>query len=366
MLIRYRLFEIWRFIAALLIMFYHFAHFAPADSLWVKDAMEVMRPLLDLFFIISGYLIFTRYGDEVRSFRTYLVYLGKRLVRLYPLHLATLTYFVLVGIAVALGLSSTGGDAELYRWDMLIPNLLLIQAWGFGGPLSFNFVSWSLSAEWFAYLALPIIILAHRRAGLAGLFVLLVLTYTALEVMIRTGLMPVENWVYADTWGAYRVFADFVLGALLSVLVSRCPWRISNRLPAWAALVLACALMALGLSPYISVSALAVAVFLAGLVETNDPARFCYPAFLRPAAIVSFGVYLWHPVIENFFLAFFWNRYLASPSSALFFAYVGVIMIVTVFVAIASFRFFETPMAHMLSHLLRLRKPAPSSTLVQA
>lgn len=364
MLIRYRLFEIWRFIAAVLIMFYHFAHFAPAASLWVKDAMETLRPLLDMFFIVSGYLIFTRYRNEVRSFRSYLVYLGRRLVRLYPLHLATLSYFVLVGIAVALGLTRTGGGTDLYRWDMLIPNLLLIQAWGFSGPLSFNFVSWSLSAEWFAYLTLPVIIFAYRRAGLAGLVVLLVLAFTALEVMIRTGLMPVKSWVYADTWGAYRVFADFVLGALLSVLVARCPWRISNRLPAWAGLILACTLMALGLAPYITVSVLAFAVFLAGLVETNDPERFSYPAFLQPAAIVSFGVYLWHPVTENFFLAFLWNKYIASPSSALFFAYVGLVMVITVFVAIASFRFFETPMARALSHFLGLKKP--KSTLAPA
>lgn len=365
-MIRYRLFEIWRFLAALLIMFYHFAHFAPAESLWVKDALEGLRPLLDLFFIISGYLIFTRYGTEVRSFRAYVIYLGKRLVRLYPLHLATLSYFVAVGIAVALGLTRTGGGADLYRWDMLVPNLFLIHAWGMDGPLSFNFVSWSLSAEWFAYLALPIVIVAHRRAGLLGLFTLLVLSYAVLEAMIQTGLMPVESWANADTWGAYRVFADFVLGALLSVLVAKCPWRISWRLPAWAALVFACTLMTLGLNIYLVVFVLAFAVFLAGLVETNDPERYSYPAFLQPAAVVSFGIYLWHPVTENFFIAFLWNKYMASTSSALFFAYIGVVMIVTVVLAIASFRFFETPAADVLSNTLGLRKASVRPVLAPA
>ena len=353
-MIRYRLFEIWRFLAALLIMFYHFAHAAPAESLWIKDALESLRPLLDLFFIISGYLIFVRYGAEVRDPRTYLHYLAKRLVRLYPLHLATFSYFVAVGLAVTFGLSRTGGNAELYRWEMLIPNLLLIQAWGFDGPLSFNFVSWSLSGEWFAYLALPVVILAHRRAGIAGLAVLLLISYAAMEAMILSGLMPVKSWVFADSWGAYRVFADFVLGALISVLVERCPWRIGQRLPAWVVLFASCALMAAGTNVYLSISALAV--FLAGLAETRDPERCSYPAFLRPAAVVSFGIYLWHPVTENLFISFLWNKFIHAPSSALFFAYAGVIMLATVFLAIASFRFFETPVAHALSNALALRR----------
>jgi peptidoglycan/LPS O-acetylase OafA/YrhL len=361
-MIRYRLFEIWRFAAALLIMLYHFAHFAPAESLWVKNMLESFRLLLDLFFIISGYLIFQRYGDEVRSFRTYVSYLGRRLVRLYPLHLITLGYFVAVGIAVALGLTRTGGGRDLFQWDMLIPNLLLIQAWGVSQSLSFNFVSWSLSAEWFAYLALPVVIFAYRRGGTGGLALLVALSYAALEAMAAMGIMPFPSWVLADTWGAYRVFADFALGALLSVLVARSPWRIQSRLAAWAALVAACTLMALDFNLYLSLAVLALAVFLAGLVETNAPERFSYPSFLQPAAVVSFGIYLWHPVTENLFLAFVWNKFIASQSSALFFVYIAGIMLLTVLVAIASFRFFETPMAAALSHLLGLKKrPAPAA-----
>jgi len=359
-LVRYRLFEIWRFIAALLIMFYHFAHFAPEQSQWVKTSLESLRLLLDLFFIISGYLIFTRYADQVQGVSSYLRYLGRRLVRLYPLHVITLGYFVAVGVAVSLGLTRTGGGRDLYQWDMLIPNLLLIQAWGVSDALTFNFVSWSVSAEWFAYLALPILILVHRSAGLVGLFALSVFSYAALQVMIRFGLMPFPSWVQADTWGAYRVFADFALGAFLSVLVTRCPLRFGSRLPAWAALIGACALMTLDVNLYLSLVVLALAVFLAGLVETNEPERFSYPVFLQPAAVVSFGIYLWHPVIENLMLSFVWNKFIASPSSTVFFGYVAIAMLLTVVVAIISFRCFETPMAHLLSRLMGLKKTAVS------
>jgi len=168
-MIRYRLFEIWRFVAALLIMLYHFGHFAPGDGLALKNELAPLRPLLDMFFIISGFLIFARYGEQVRDARSYGIYLYKRLIRLYPLHLATLSYFVLIGLLVSVGVLRTGGEPQLYDWSALPSNLLLIQAWGVEDRLSFNFVSWSLSAEWFAYLLLPVIIVAFRRAGLAAL-----------------------------------------------------------------------------------------------------------------------------------------------------------------------------------------------------
>jgi hypothetical protein len=57
-MIRYRLFEIWRFATTLLIMLYHFAHFAPAESLWVKNMLESFRLLLDLFFPLQVFLFF--------------------------------------------------------------------------------------------------------------------------------------------------------------------------------------------------------------------------------------------------------------------------------------------------------------------
>ncbi|MDV6226122.1 acyltransferase [Nitratireductor aquimarinus] len=365
-MIRYRLYEIWRFAAALLIMLYHFGHFAPGEGLQVKNELEALRPLLDMFFIISGFLIFSRYGDQVRDARSYGVYLYKRLIRLYPLHLATLSYFVFIGLLVSLGVLRTGGEAALFDWSALPANLLLIQAWGVEDRLTFNFVSWSLSAEWFAYLLLPVIIMAYRRGGLTGLFGLLFACYAILEVMVRTGVMPFESWVQADTWGAYRTFADFVLGALLAVLVRRSALTVSARWPAWVAILLACTSMALRLDIYVTLLLLAVAVFLAGVVERNNPDGYTYPAFLRPAAAVSFGVYLWHPVTESIFFSFIWGHFIQSPSVTLFFAYTGAVMLLTIFVAMASFRFFENVLSGYLLNAAGLGRQKPRTNVAAA
>ncbi|WP_336055003.1 acyltransferase family protein [Nitratireductor sp. CH_MIT9313-5] len=357
-MIRYRLFEIWRFMAALLIMLYHFGHFAPSDALWVKDGLELLRPLLDLFFIISGFLIFDRYGERVLEARAYGAYLFKRLVRLYPLHLVTLSYFVAVGLAVELGLSNTGGGLDLFQWETLLTNLLLMQGWGLNDNLTFNYVSWSLSGEWLAYLLLPILALAWRIAGLAGLALMTIASYGGLEFLVASGLMPETHWVYADTWGAYRVFADFALGALLAMLARKWPLHSSgSRLAAWIALLVSCMLMTLDISVYVSIAVLALAVYLAALAELVEPERYTYPAFLRPAAAVSFGVYLWHPVTESIFFSYIWNKYLLGAPAGVFFVYVAAVMVITVGVAILSFVLFENRIADRLLVWSGLHKP---------
>ena len=61
----------------------------------------------------------------------------------------------------------------------------------------------------------------------------------ALEAATAFGIMPFETWMAADTWGAYRAFADFAIGALVAVLVRESRWQLSSTLPAWLLLVLA-------------------------------------------------------------------------------------------------------------------------------
>ncbi|GHC66968.1 acyltransferase family protein [Limoniibacter endophyticus] len=356
-MIRYRFFEIWRFLAALLIMLYHFSHFAPPETQWVKDDLERLRPLLDLFFIISGFLIFTRYEREVKDVATYLTYLGKRLARLYPLHLFTLAYFVLVGLAVQVGWSNTGGNPDLFDWSALPTQLLLVHAWGFEDRLSFNFVSWSLSAEWFAYLMLPVILIAYRRAGLGGLGLLVLLSFAFLEALVASGVTPFRRWIDIDSWGAYRVFADFALGAFISVLAARSRLRIVSTLYPWIAVMATCVSMLIGMTVYVNIALIALAIFLAAVTEKNRPAVCAYPLFLRPAAIVSFGVYLWHPVVESLMFSLIWSRYLEGHSSGIFFGYVAVSMLITIIIAMLSFRFLENPVAgYFLSRLGGSRK----------
>ena len=118
--------------------------------------------LIDLFFIFSGFLMFTLYGgmstgeEAIRFFR-------RRLARLYPVHF-TLTMVVLLYAIVRLVAHHAGittldpgeavplsAAADDNVWSLL-SNLLLIQAWGVEDGLTYNVPAWTISAEMATYI----------------------------------------------------------------------------------------------------------------------------------------------------------------------------------------------------------------------
>ncbi|WP_377291638.1 acyltransferase family protein [Rhizobium sp. SG2393] len=343
----FRIFETWRLVAALLVMFYHFLRYGPGDQQALSNMLERLLPLLDMFFMISGFLILLRYGDKLANWADYRIFLLKRLVRFYPLYLATLAFFIIVGMAVKLGLV-VSTQPERYDPALIPQNLLLVQAWGVTDHLSFNYVSWSLSAEWFCYLLLPVFVFIMARAGARGLVLLACLGIALMELAIAIGLMPFESWLEADTWGAYRAFADFALGGAVMLAVKGARWSLRSPLPAWGVFVLSVAAMLLLAPSAIVIGLLALAMFLAALSERNNPEGSAVLRHLAPVGAVSFGIYLLHPVIETIVLAVVWRKMAAFGLPVDFYLFLPVPMAITVLVAMASDRWFEKPVAQRL------------------
>ena len=90
---------------------------------------------VELFFVLSGFILSHVYLESFGE---------KRLARIYPLHLATLLAVgVMGGAALLLGVRMT--HPVLY-WPALLPNLLLVNAWGFARDAGWNHPAWSISA----------------------------------------------------------------------------------------------------------------------------------------------------------------------------------------------------------------------------
>lgn len=112
---------------------------------------------VDLFFIMSGFVIALSYEQNFQSLRpqNILRFLGYRLARIYPLHLVVMLLF-LVNPIVIVFLSSKGVVGERYDIGYYFESLLLIQNWGFSDISGWNYPAWSISTEWAAYLLFPI------------------------------------------------------------------------------------------------------------------------------------------------------------------------------------------------------------------
>jgi peptidoglycan/LPS O-acetylase OafA/YrhL len=99
---------------------------------------------VDLFFVVSGFVIARQYFGRVDDAASIGRFLWRRLARIYPLHLATLAFYIALAGALHFSAARTDNPAR-YPLSDLPAQFLLLHAF-VGERLTFNFPSWSLSA----------------------------------------------------------------------------------------------------------------------------------------------------------------------------------------------------------------------------
>jgi peptidoglycan/LPS O-acetylase OafA/YrhL len=170
---------------------------------------------VDLFFILSGFIITHVYLREMVSLRprAIVVFLWLRFIRLFPAHATVLAGLVaLVTLARNAGFSFA--DPKSWNLEDLPAHFLMVHAWGVTKVAGWNAPSWSISAEWFAYLLFPMIALAISRPGHATA---LLLAFASLAG--GAALFEALGWTLSAAWIGWpalvRVTSEFLCGALL-------------------------------------------------------------------------------------------------------------------------------------------------------
>lgn len=154
-------------------------------ALWVvifhfQDALEklflataVFSPLFSLgylavpaFFVLSGFVLSLSHGQDFSSlhWRSYIRYILLRFARIYPVHITTL--LLCLALVLSLRCLNLLDSMSGFSKSELIRSVFLLQMWRPEVKLSWNYPSWSISSEWFAYLVFPL--LAWNMARLRG------------------------------------------------------------------------------------------------------------------------------------------------------------------------------------------------------
>ncbi len=308
--------------AALCVVAYHLQYGIDAH-LAFEDATTFFRRgylFVDLFFILSGFIIsYVNRGDRTATVPAaeYRDFLGRRLIRLYPLLLFTLAFMLAFSIAFSLFCHLTH-KPDAIDWSptsliVLLSQVLMLNAWTTLPP-GWNIPTWSISAELFAYLMFPLLVGLHAlRPRLA--LALLAVVAIAFYAVVGTGLASLDILGFP---APFRCLAGFALGMLIYYARA---WIAALPVPLLAAAQIV-AVAATILCLTIACNDVLIVPAFAVLVATTwtDAGPLPWLIVRRPLLYlgdISYSVYLTHvPVIEA--LHPFWlqvaKRLPASPA----------------------------------------------------
>jgi peptidoglycan/LPS O-acetylase OafA/YrhL len=216
-----------RGIAALLVALFHipFTNFT-YDWPVVRNGYL----LVDLFFVLSGWVMAQAYGGRLRTAQDVKTYLWLRLGRIYPLHLTLLGVFFAIEVARAVAQArgqalATPAFSTNGPWA-LVCNVLLVHAHGLTHALSFNGPSWSIGAELWAYVSFAALSLApvtpKTRLAMA--------TVTAASLFSLIYLWHPSSIDVTFDGGVLRCLAGFALGLLTHAVSRMVPPRVGSLL----------------------------------------------------------------------------------------------------------------------------------------
>ena len=283
-----------RGVAAVSVLLYHIPH-QPAFEKFAIPLFSRAYLAVDLFFILSGFVISYGYHDRVvkrLGTASYVDFLINRMARVWPLHFIVTLVF---GLRILLNVS--GNQSIDLTPANILSNLFMVQSWGWGtDPIAGN--SWSVSTEVAAYLIYPLIaIIAFSRWAWAqaalcvGLLVLV-----ASSGRGASGPMDVNDSDSILT--LLRCIAGFSLG----VLTYR--WKDSLRplLDRPGGFAGICGLIALALllpGADILVICLMPALVLSCYYDGAAARAVMANRLSFHLGLISYSIYLWHPLVRD-------------------------------------------------------------------
>jgi peptidoglycan/LPS O-acetylase OafA/YrhL len=322
---------------------------------------------VDIFVVLSGFVVTAGYRTRFArwpGFDTYGRFLWARLSRFYPLHLTVLA--ILVG-GVAMGalfgfpVPHTGNFH-----DDLVRQVLLLHGFGGARTLTWNGPTWSLSAEWFCYLIIPLIIPVVLRLRTQASVILGFLAASAMP-LVAYGFIGYDDAAITYQAPLFRAVGAFVAGSMLCQL-THVPSRLPELAGRFTGLLTGLFLAATVVAASLDITMLSTVPFGALVVLALAQQRGRIDALLSgPKAMkagdLSVTVFLTHvPWILGASLLI---TPVTFPGA---WGWLGIAILVSgaIVIAYLAFRFVEQPSQKLMRRMVPSKRPAPAPPAVDA
>ncbi len=332
-----------RGVAATTVVLYHLSHMdlLSGDALGTFVGKGYLA--VDLFFVLSGFVLGLSYGERFASVlkgSTYRDFMIRRLARIYPM------YFVVSIVSLIRDLARLHARGSMsYSWVETLGNFLMLQSWGLG-LRSVSGPTWSLSAEFFAYLTFPAFVALTLRPGPAIRAAVAALACIGVAVVALSGLGvrgPLDVVAPDSLLPLLRCVAEFALG-LIAYRAVRAPitrQMLSSNLVTLLSVAVIVGFCAVPWGDALAV--LAMPVLIVNLYYQPAAARAVFGnRVVHHLGAISYSIYLVHPFLLVL-VTWIASRHLLAPSLSNDAILIGFYLSSVWAVAFVCYKFVELP-----------------------
>ncbi|WP_167958652.1 acyltransferase family protein [Anaerosporobacter faecicola] len=199
------------------IIAFTFHYYCSFGQMPMKNGIQVLydygKYCVEIFFLISGFLIFYHYAERISNQELRFVeFVKKRLLRLYPLFfLSTIVTAILIYLSIYTFHGQIGKN-DLYH---LVLSLLMLGASGFEDCQTFNTPSWYISVLFLLYLIFYVIQRHAKKKSMIMIYCLLAL----LGVTLIHNNIPIRLPLLTEEMG--RGYLSFSIGCILCYMYKK-------------------------------------------------------------------------------------------------------------------------------------------------
>jgi len=340
-----------RGIAAWWIVFYHFRETLGLgqDNFFLQLIGKGFLAV-DFFFILSGFVIFINYQSSFTHLSLPVLrdFLARRLARVYPLHLFILVIFLVNPLMITF-FSSAANLGDRYDVDYYLASLLMIQNWGFFDHLAWNIPAWSISTEFGAYLAFPVLAIIFKKYFTSAIWHLtsILILCSSLAIIYKLNHYTSLGNGITDI-GLIRCIIEFAMGSVIGhfFLNFKEKHRIANRSSILGVLLISSIAMTFNLPNYTFIPVIFAMIIFIVSIDPYFTKKALGGRILLYLGQISYSTYLVHFLIRD------WVKFFSHQIGILqFIIYVLMILASSVFL----YRYVETPGRNWIKSFSRVK-----------
>lgn len=207
--------ETFRGFAALMIAAIHFDVNSP-----IVNHNLAHGHFVHFFFTLSGFVIFYNYKDKLNNLGLFKIFVIKRFLRLYPLHLFFLIIFLSIEIfkyylKIYYDLDANNQAFSKNNFSALVYNVFLIHT--FLTEYTFNTPSWSISAEFLTYIFFALILMKSSK-----------IIYPILVLLIIFFIRVNDGIYFGASHSGYKSLLDCIYGFYFGVIFCKIYFKVKK------------------------------------------------------------------------------------------------------------------------------------------